>query len=184
MDLLQERIDPVISQAKDQYPILNELPLSFTRTASSPTETRMLESWNKNDKGWDWAGKHYDRPTDLPLDKFGIEILNDKTRPIDILGDVVSHHLVKSDPLFKNYYEKFQNSLTSDQHNILQQQYKHAREDKDSPETRPYHEWYEESGIPAYFRGYAFKQWDNPHELYTVPQMQMFDKMMTHLNRK
>ena len=121
------------------------------------------------------------------MGSIGIELLNEKTRPIDILGDVVSHHLVNIDPTFKRYYHAFEQSLTEGQQQQLNSQYQHARLPSDmggEGETRPYQDWYKQTGLPAYFRGYAFQQWENPQDLYTPSQLKMFDEMMTHLKRK
>ena len=176
MDWLQERTDPVISQAKDQYPILNNYPIQYSR--SNQPGKGFLEFWPQGEIGT----ADRPRPKDITADSIGVEILNEQTRPIDILGDVVSHHLVNVDPKFKSYYKTFEKSLTKDQQQRLQDQYAHAQVNEG--ETRPYQDWYKSSGLPGYFRGYAFQQWDNPQEIYTPKQLKMFDDMMTHLKRK
>ena len=135
----------------------------------------MLEFWQPGDEG----DKDQPRPKDLPLDKPGVEVYSDKTRPIDILGDAVSHYMVNTDPKIKGYYQQFQHSLTPEQKNRLQEQYKWDQ-DKEG-DKRPYPQWEQESGLPAYFRGYAFQQWANPQKLYTPGQLKMFDDMMGYL---
>lgn len=176
MDWMQERADPIISQAKDQFPILKQYPIQYSR--SNQPEKGFLEFWPPGEIG----SSDHPRPKDIPQGAVGVEVLNEQTRPIDILGDVVSHHLVNVDPTFKKYYQSFEQSLTTDQRSRLNEQYIHAKVNEG--ETRPYDEWYKSTGLPAYFRGYAFQQWDNPEALYTPEQLRMFDDMLTHLKRK
>ena len=115
MDWLQERIDPVISQAKDQYPVLNNYPIQYSRT--NQPERGNLEFWPPGETG----SSDRPRPKDIHLESVGVEF-NEKIRPIDILGDVVSHHLVNVDPKFKSYYQTFEKSITKDQRQRLQDQ--------------------------------------------------------------
>src|SRR5229473_6267124 len=54
-------------------------------------------------------------------------------------------------------YDSFSQSRTKEQKDRLIDQYLYAR--RNEGEKRPYADWEKISGIPAYFRGYAFKQW-------------------------
>ena len=109
-----------------------------------------------------------------------IEVYDPKTKPSDIAGDVVSHYLARgTDKTLTNYYDTFKNSLTPEQKANLRKQYEWSV--KNEGEERPYEKWEEVSGLPAYFRGYAFGQWTEPEKWYTPDQMQMFDGMMNYL---
>lgn len=163
----------VFDQAKTDYPVLNNYDLQYKQ--SYGRAPGYLEFWPPNEPG----STDRPRPQELDINKPGIENYNPKTRPIDILGDVVSHHLINEDPTIKGHYNDFVSSLEPWQHQRLQEQYQHAQ--KNYNETRPYAEWATQSGVPAYFRGYPFQQWPNAAEMYTPQQMQAMDNMMGYL---
>lgn len=176
MDWLEEQGDDTIAKAQLRYPVLGKTGVRYSKNYQS--DKGFLEFWQKDEVGT----KERPRPKDFPIGTIGVEILDPKTRPIDILGDVVSHHLVKTDPNLKEYYTQFKSSLTDKQKDMLQQQYVHAQQSEG--EQRPYKDWRETSGLPAMFRGYAFEQWDKPEEIYTPEQLRMFDKMTSELKRR
>ena len=164
-----------MEQAQAQYPILKGLGLGYKYNPGGGQG--YLEYWPGNETGTPQSP----RPSEFPMGKAGIEVYNPSTRPIDIMGDVASHHMTQTDPTIKGYYQQFQESLTDEQKRRLHDQYLHAVQHEG--ETRPYQHWHESSGVPGYFRGYAFQQWDNPEELYTPEQMKMFDEMMKYLKK-
>lgn len=174
----------VFDQALQQFPILQGLGLSVQQSpgrsdapGSSPGQA-VLEFWRPGEPG----SPETPRPEGLPLDAPGVEIYSDKTRPIDVLGDVVSHHLVDTDPRVAGYYKQFRDSLTDWQRNRLRSQYETSQ--KQFGEERPFEQWLESSGLPAYFRGYAFDQWgDGAKRMYTPGQIAMFDEMMGYLQQ-
>jgi len=176
MPATSQRTPTVFDQALSQYPILKNVGV-VPKFSEGQGNDNMLEFWPPGEKG----DADSPRPAELPADKPGVEIYSDKTRPIDILGDVVSHHLVKTDPKIAAVYKQFQQSLTPQQQQILQEQYKWAVEKEG--EQRPFAEWLQSSGLPAYFRGYAFKQWPDEfnQRAYTPEQRQMFDQMLQYL---
>lgn len=163
----------LMDQAQSQYPILKGLGLNYKYSPGA--QPYMLESWPANETG----SSSYPRPKEFPMNSFGVEVYDPKTRPIDILGDVVSHHLINTHPVVQQYYNDFKQSLTGDQKARLQSQYQWAQ--KNEGEKRPYKEWAESSGIPAYFRGYPFQQWENASSMYTPDQMDALDEMMKGL---
>jgi hypothetical protein len=156
-----------------QYPALANQDVSFKN--SFGRGPGYLEFWPPGETG----DPQLQRPTDFPINKPGVEVFDPKTRPIDVLGDVVSHHMVNIDPNIKSTYNTFVSSLTPDQHQRLQEQYSYAQ--KNQGEQRPFDMWKQSSGMPAYFRGYAFDQWPHPEEMYTPQQRGMFDSMMSYL---
>ena len=165
-----------IEQAKQQYKILND-PNIVMMEAYREGDPRFLEAWPPGEPG----APGQPRPAQLPLDKYGIELIKRDTRPIDILGDVVSHFLVNNDPKLKAYYERFAKDMSPYQQNILREQYEH--EQREYGEDRSYEDWKRQSGLPSYFRGYAFQQWprEDIGELYSDSQRAMFDEMMGYL---
>ena len=170
--------DP-IGQAMRQYPILGKAGVVGKYTEPKGGDKRMLESWAAGEPG----DKETPRPNELPADKHGIEVFDRAgPRPIDVLGDYVSHQGVKTDPKLKKYYEDFVGSITPEQEAKLRDQYKYAQDNEG--EKRTYEQWKEVTGLPAYFRGYAFKQWpENVYDkAYTPDQRSKLDEMMGYLS--
>jgi hypothetical protein len=168
----------VFDQAVQQYPIIKRA--GVTGFVGGAQGDNLLEFWPPGEKGTGDAA----RPSQLPLDAPGVQIYSDKTTPLDVLGDVTSHYLVNTDPQVKGYYQKFASSLNPKQQQFLQQQYQWSVENEG--EKRPFAEWAKTSGIPAYFRGYAFKQWPEEfnEQAYTPEQRAMFDDMMKYLGKE
>ena len=163
----------LLDAAISQYPLLGSQGLQYKENYGGGKG--FLEFWPPGEVGDDTAK----RPEEFALDKPGVEIYDPKTRPIDVLGDVVSHHMINSDPTIKKSYGDFVNSLEPWQHQRLQEQYDHAK--TNYGEARSFDEWKGASGLPAYFRGYPFQQWEKPEEMYTPSQMQHLDEMMGYL---
>jgi hypothetical protein len=165
----------VLQQAQQQWPILNQYNLQYKSTPR--TDRGFLEFWPPNETGTPAAP----RPKEFAPGQMGVEIYKANTRPIDVLGDVVSHYMRQNDPRVKGYYEQFAKSITPEQEQRLREQYQHAQQREG--EQRPYAQWREMSGLPAYFRGYAFQQWSPEFnaQAYTPEQRQMFDAMMSYL---
>jgi hypothetical protein len=166
----------VMDQAYQQFPILKDVPLVY-KESPGKGGNNLLESWPPGEEG----DKDYPRPKEFPLDKLGVENYSPKTRPIDILGDVVSHHLVNTDPQIQRTYSAFQKSITPSQEDLLKEQYKYAQQSEG--EKRDFDAWKESTGVPALFRGHAFQQWpsDFNKRVYTPQQRELLDKMMMYL---
>lgn len=168
--------DDLLEQARQQWPRLRDVDVGFTTSPANPKDPRKLEAWPPGETG---AAPHL-RPQALDVSKYGVEVIDPKTRSIDVLGDIVSHFMVNTDPTIKNIYERFQKSLTSQQMDRLRSQYRWSRVHE--KEGRSFEDWFRMSGLPAYFRGRAFQQWkDVPPNWYTPEQEQMFDQMMKYL---
>jgi hypothetical protein len=172
----------LLQQAQQQYPVLANQNYGYVENFQQGGG--FLEHWAPGEPGAPQApGQPLNgmRPSQLPLNQPGLEIRDPNTRPIDILGDIVSHNLVNTDPVIKNAYQTFQQSMTPEQHQILGEQYQYAQ--KNEGETRSFDEWKQAAGIPGFFRGYAFDQWpkDFTDKVYTPEQKQMFDGMMKYL---
>lgn len=96
---------------------------------------------------------------------------------LDVAGDIVSHYLGRGvDSTLTGYYDRFVASLTAGEETLLHEQYQYAVEHEG--ETRPFATTRALSLIPAYFRGYAFRQWENARSYYTTAQLSQFDQMM------
>lgn len=165
----------LLEQAAEQYPVLRKYNFQY-KLNPSPGKG-YLEFWPPDEPGApDWK-----RPDEFPLDQPGLEVFDPKTRPIDIMGDVASHYLMKADPRVAQYYKDFQSSISPKQNEILADQYNYAKQN--NGETRSFDQWKELSGMPAYFRGYAFDQWpaEFNRRAYTPDQMRQFDQMLRYL---
>lgn len=171
----------LLDQARAQYPILKDQDYGYTENFRP--NAGFLEHWDPGDPGQaptsdtDLSAL---RPKDLPMDKHGLEIRDPTTRPIDILGDIASHHLINTDPVVKKAYDDLQGSITPQQQGMLQDQYAYAQ--KNEGETGSYDDWKQRAGMPGFFRGYTFQQW--PKEFndtaYTQDQRDGLDKLMNY----
>jgi len=176
MNLVSQERDPMLLEAaRKEYPILNQYDIGYKY--SPKQDSGYLEFFPADEPG----SPERPRPKEFPMGKIGVEVYDPKTRPIDMLGDITSHYLIYEDPQVKQYYDQFQNSLNIGQYDRLRNQYQFAQQNYG--EQRPYEQWYESTGLPGYFRGYAFQQWpeDFNETAYTPEQRAMFDKMMEYL---
>ena len=165
--------DNLLDQAKTQYPILNNYDIKYKEDFGRGVG--YLESWPPGETG----STDLPRPQEFGANDFGLEVYDKNTRPIDVVGDVVSHHLVNVDPKIKDHYDKFTKSLEPWQQDILKEQYLNSQ--KQYGENRSFEDWKNISGLPAYFRGYPFQQWVNPNNMYTKDQLLNLDNMMNYL---
>jgi hypothetical protein len=180
-DMLAGLVNPdptLLDQARQQFPALSNYDIAYKNNPGGGQG--YMESWPPGETGT----PQQPRPAEFSPNRFGVENYNAASRPIDLLGDVASHHLVNIDPTVKQTYQDFTGSLQPFQEDILKGQYQHAR--TNAGETRPYEDWRTASGVPGYFRGYAFQQWpqDFNQKAYTPQQMNSFDHMMQYLRRR
>lgn len=111
-----------------------------------------------------------------------IEVFDPQAQPKDIAGDLVSHWLARGhDPVATKAYNEFEASLTPEQHRALRSHYEW---DRKHGEDRDYATWYRMSGLPAYFRGRLFKQWDENDGPYTPDQLRRFSELDRYLRTR
>jgi hypothetical protein len=166
-----------LEKAKELYPYLKDKDFDYTEQLTDDEKAGFLEFWEPGDEGPpDGSVK---RPEAIGIDRMGIEVRNDKTRPIDILGDYVSHEAVKSDPKLKDIYDRYLATLTDEQ---LRTKYEYEK--KNYGEDRPFEQWAERSGRPGMFRGYTFDQFSEEEikEAYTPEQLDILDEAKEYLN--
>lgn len=168
----------LFERAQQEYPYLAGKDIAYKY---SPQQGRgFLEFYDPQETG----SPEYPRPKELPLGKIGIEVFDPKTRPIDILADYVSHYGVEKDPHLIERYQQFVGSISPEQRQRLREQYQYYQQHPEYKEQRPYEEWERISGLPGYFRGYTFNQWDNPQEMYTPEQLQILNQVRQYLGIK
>lgn len=168
----------LFEKAQQEYPYLSGKDIAYKY---SPNQGRgFLEFYDPEETG----SPEYPRPKELPLGKVGIEVFDPKTRTIDILADYVSHYGVEKDPYLTQRYQEFINSMSPEQRQILREQYQYYQQHPEYKEQRPYEEWEKISGLPGYFRGYTFNQWENPQEMYSPQQIQLLDQVRQYLGIK
>ena len=120
-----------------------------------------------------------DRFEGMPVGKIGIAVYDPNTTPLDILGDMVSHHMVNEDPTVKKVYDDFVKTLTPDQWAELRAEYAFENPSaKETGETIP-QDWLDRVGYPSAFRGYLFNQW--PVDQYTGEQKELLDTLKPYL---
>ena len=113
--------------------------------------------------------------------KPSVQVFNPETRPEDVAGDIVSHHMIDNDPVIGEAYRRFLMSMRPFQQKILQDQYQHAV--TNSGEQRPFEKWAEMTGQPGYFRGYTFGQWpaEFNKKAYTDDQRGLLNGVVNYL---
>ena len=154
-----------------QYPYLADKPVDYLYSPRVG-DNRFLEAYPPEETG----DPRDPRPKELPLGRYGIQVFNPKTTALDVLGDYVSHGAVKDDPILKKMYDEFQSTVPE---KLMRERYKvHQQE---YGEKRPFSEWLSTSGMPEYFRGYTFNQWQNPEQMYTPEQLKILDKIKTYV---
>ena len=160
----------IFDQAKQQFPYLANQDIAYKYSPKDNPEY-MLESYKGDDIPSWGQGK-----------QAAIEVFNPATKPIDILGDYVSHYAVENDPKLAALYQQFQNSLSPE---FMQDRYKYHQENLG--EDRPYEKWYQMTGLPEIFRGYTFNQFGSPEEgkqMYNAQQLQILDQVRNYLGIK
>lgn len=168
-----------LSEAKRQFPYLQNKDFDYVENLTDDKKAGYLEFWEPGDEGPpDGSVK---RPEGIGIDRMGIEVRNPNTRPIDILGDYVSHEAVYSDPKLKDIYDRYTSTLTDEQLKV-----KYEYEKKNYGEDRPFEQWAERSGKPGMFRGYTFDQFseDEIKEAYTEEQLKILDEARDYLGIK
>lgn len=161
-----------------EFPLLKKYGING-KVSPDTSSSNVLEFWAPGEAGSDTTA----RPKEFPLDKPGVELYGDRAKTSDVAGDIVSHYLVEKDQTIKDYYQKFTGSITTEQKSILQAQYQWAKENEG--EQRSFGDWVKNTGMPGYFRGYAFKQWPDEFndKAYTSEQRKMFDEMMDYIKQ-
>ena len=154
-----------------QYPYLVGKPIDFLYTPN-PNADVYLETYDPEETG----PPHARRPKELPMGRYGIQVFKPTTRPIDILGDYVSHAGVNEDPILKKLYADFK-SATPDA--VMKARYK---EHQSFGEKRPYSKWLERTGYPELFRGYTFDQFGSDSaRMYSPEQLNILNKVKQYV---
>ena len=168
----------MLDTARKEYPYLADKEMSFAYSPNVKTKNQ-LESWPVNEEG----EPKYPRPANIPLDKFGIQVFKPQGgTPINILGDYVSHHGIKTDPKLQEYYKQFEGSLDP-----AKMQERYAYHQKHYGEKRPYEQWSQMTGVPEIFRGYTFNQFGTPQQaakMYSPEQLKILDQVRSYLGIK
>ena len=167
-------MENLIQQTYSEYPNLDKYldPKNIVFNIGKQKDY-FLEQWVVGEPG----NKKHPRPKEIPLNESGIEIYKENTRPIDIVGDIISHTLVKTDSDFKSVYDKFKQSIQPGQ---MEKRY---QKHKEFGEKRPFELRYKQTGMPELFRGYTFNQFNNASAedlikegIYTPQQIQILNE--------
>ena len=176
-----------LSNVKNKYPYLQDKEVNLV--VNEQPNSGYLEFYPPGEVG----SKKFPRPPSFPIEEAGIEIRSRETKPLDVLGDYVSHYGIYNDPVLVKQYNELKESLTPQQKAFLKRQYNDYQQgyyiDEEGSkvelggelETRPYEQWEETSGLPGFYRGYLLNQWDNAKEMYTPEQIEEFNKIKSYL---
>ena len=178
-DMLQtienDRGSRLLDIAREEYPYLQDKQIDFLYSPSKFNDkSGVLEFYPPDEPG----APDRPRPKELPMGRVGIEVFSPKTRPIDVLGDYVSHWGVNVDPKLQDYYSRFQQIVPEE---VMQKRYQEHQ--RLFGEKRPYQDWYDISGFPEYFRGYVFNQFpeDFSQQQFNAEQMQLLNEVRKYL---
>jgi len=174
-EVVKDNDPQLLRRAQQEFPRLKNFDIDYKFT---PKEGRgFMEFYPPDEPG----SPEFPRPKELPMGRPAIEVYDPKTRPIDVAGDIASHWLIYNEPKMIDYYNRFRQSITPEQQQRLRQQYEFYQ--KNYGENRPYEKWEELTGLPGYFRGYPFQQWEPEvnERAYTPEQRALLDEMMKYL---
>jgi hypothetical protein len=160
-----------IKQAQSDYPYLANSGLVATYSGKGGGK-RKLEYWPRGEPG----NARTPRPSSIPIDKAGVEIFDRDVSPKDILADYVSHEAVTSDPRLRQLYSEFQATVPDA---TMRERYEYHR--KNLGEDRDYETWRERTGMPEYFRGYTFDQWQDAKRFYSPEQLRKLDEIRSYI---
>ena len=121
-------------------------------------------------------------PDSFDSSRAAVEVFDQRTRPQDVAADIVSHHMVDTDPQVGMAYNKLIGSMSLVQQQKLQDQYKYSQ--KNFGEQRSFNDWARMSGYPAWLRGGAFDQWKNSEKMYTPMQMEILRGLVRYLQEQ
>jgi len=166
----------ILNRTKQEYPYLKDKNINVVVNPDSKIGGK-LEFYDEKETGTGDTP----RPQGIPLGQVGIEIKDPNVRPIDVLGDYVSHYAVYNDPKLKPLYDKFIKTIPEEQQ---RDRYNYAVEN--FGEDRPYEDWKEMSGDPGMLRGYVFDQFpkDELDKIYSPEQIELLDKIKKYLGIK
>ena len=166
----------LLSKAEEQFPYLKGKNINVVVNPNSKIGGK-LEFYNEEEEG---AGDT-PRPKEIPLGQIGIEVRDTNIRPIDVLGDYVSHYAVYNDPKLKPLYNQFIKTIPERQQ---RERYNYAV--NNFGEDRPYKVWKEMAGDPGMFRGYVFDQFPKEEfdKIYSPDQIALLNKVKEYLGIK
>lgn len=102
--------------------------------------------------------------------------------PEDIVSQALSADISRGqDKTLTKAYNDFVNTLTPEQHSVLQDQFRQA---KTEGETRTYGEWLQMTGVPRYLHAYPFREWPAAQAHYSEGQIKVLDKVMRYLTQE
>lgn len=169
---------PLLSELLKKYPGMQSLGLQLVDSSAAgkdwrgqPTAGRQLEFYPPDELYNPKPGK----PT--------IEVFNPQMKPDDLMGEVFSHYLPKTDPRFGEARQKFIAGIDPKQKDLLYGDYQQQRTSGMFGEKIPtFDEWLQNQGGDAYFRGYVANQY--PKDSYRPDQVAMFNQLMSYLSQK
>lgn len=163
----------ILSRAEEQFPYLKGKNINVVVNPDSKIGGK-LEFYDDKETGTGDTP----RPEGIPLGQVGVEIKDKNVRPIDLLGDYVSHYAVYNDPKLKPLYDEFVKTIPEKQQ---RDRYNYAV--KNFGEDRSYEDWKEMSGDPGMLRGYVFDQFPKEEldKIYSPEQIKLLDKVKNYL---
>jgi len=157
----------VLSSIKEEYPMFSDITVRDLRDQGTLDERRM----------------EYYSPEDSPTGEEMIDIFDPELQGEELQNAIIGEFLHSAPKRSKEYAELrdvIQSIKTPQQIQDDISRYEYAKENYG--EKRPFEKWLDVSGLDAFIRGYAVKQWDS--EYYTDEQKLVIDMMMDIVREK
>jgi hypothetical protein len=186
----------LFEKAKKEYPYLSGQDIAYDYT---PIEKAgFLETFDPVETG-DPNNPLTQRPANIPLGQYGIQVRSPQATPAMIMGDAISHVFNQVnpktgqpvDPAYYQLYQQFVNTMqTPEWQQRLAKDYETEKEqlakEKSNLDLGTFQHYIQNNRIPAYMRGYVMKQWDDDwNKSWMSPQQQqILDQIKSYLKVK
>jgi hypothetical protein len=151
---------------RSKFPWTSKVDLNLIDSTAKGDASRKLEFYPSDERDNPLPGK----PT--------VEVFGKDVTESDLMGEVLSHHLPKTDKQVARFRQQILDSMTPQQKQSIRGDYQNERKaglTKDSFET-----WLSKQGGDSFFRGYPTGQW--PSSEYTAQQKQVYAQLQSYLD--
>jgi hypothetical protein len=183
-------------QAQQQYPYLSKQDIAYVY--SPIPKAGYLETFDPVETG-DPTNPLTQRPTQIPLGKYGIQVRSPQATPEMIMADAISHIFNQInpntgqpvDPAYYQLYQQFAKTMQSPEwQQRLAKDYETEKEqlakEKSNLDLGTFQHYIQNNRIPAYMRGYVMKQWDDDwnKSWMSQQQQQILDQIKSYFGIK
>tara|TARA_R110002074_G_C12558458_1_gene667614 strand:- start:10839 stop:13448 length:2610 start_codon:yes stop_codon:yes gene_type:complete len=162
----------MVADMHKQFPWTAGIDFNFidSRGKGDPQGFRGLEYYPSNERDNPKPGKTT------------VEVFGKNVTPTDLMGDLLSHQLPRTDPQVANYRQQILSSMTPEQVDNIHGDYDRAKREGHLRDGQTFKDWLSTQGGDSFFRGFPTGQW-SPND-YTSEQKQIFANLDKHLVAK